>query len=93
MKHRIRINGFGGYSNPKMKTLKYFAAGVLCALFAWATYVVCMWTDNNLEWALSHIKGQPVDVPNWISVLVTLVGNGAIIIANIICEIIKAYAM
>ena len=47
------------------------------------------WTDSNLDWLLSSIKGREIDVPTWISAIITFVGNGFVLVFNIICELIK----
>lgn len=54
----------------------------IIALFA-------MWTDRNLDFWVSYIKGEAVDVPYWLSLIVTIVGNGVIILANVIAEIAR----
>lgn len=59
---------------------------LLWVLLAW---VLTAWTDRNLEFWLGYVKGQHVDVPNWLSFLLTLVLNGVCIALNIISEIAR----
>lgn len=50
------------------------------------------WTDNNLEWLISYVKGVPqeqVDIGWGWSALATLFSGGICIPFNIICEIAK----
>jgi len=47
------------------------------------------WTDRNLDFWISHFKGEEVDVPFWLSFVVTIVGNGIIFFANVVAEIAR----
>lgn len=47
------------------------------------------WTDRNLDFWLSQMKGHPVNVPYWLSLVLTIVTNGLAIIANVIAEIAR----
>lgn len=47
------------------------------------------WTDGNLDWLVSKLSGHAVDVPTWLSAIITFVGNGVVLIFNVICEIAK----
>lgn len=51
--------------------------------------LVSFWTDRNLDFWLTHFKGHPVDCPFWLSCLVTIVGNGVILLANVIGEVAR----
>jgi hypothetical protein len=51
--------------------------------------VLVGWTDSNLDWLLTMIKGQPVDVPMWISVIFSILFNGILLAFNIIVELLK----
>ena len=50
---------------------------------------VAFWTDSNLEWALSLIKGAEVQVPFILSLILTVIGNVVTVLANVVCEIAK----
>lgn len=52
-------------------------------------YLVSLWTDRSLEFWLSYSKGSPVEVPQWLSFILTIVLNGVILLANIVSEIIR----
>ena len=61
--------------------------GVLAILCLIPVYMI--WTDNNLDYVVSLIKGKPVNVPFWISALFSIVANGIGLLFNLIVEIIK----
>ncbi len=48
-----------------------------------------LWTDKNLDFWASYIKGSEVDIPLYLSFIVTLVFNVVVIMANIVAEIAK----
>lgn len=50
---------------------------------------ISFWTDRTLEFWLTYLKGQSIDVPFWLSVLTTFILNGAILIINVISEIVR----
>lgn len=51
--------------------------------------LLSLWTDSNLDWMMSEIKGQVVNVPYWLSLLTTIFLNGFIIALNIIISLIR----
>lgn len=55
--------------------------GIIALLF--------LWTDSNLDWMMSEIKGQAVNVPYWLSFLITLIFNGFALMFNIIVSLIR----
>lgn len=63
--------------------------GIIFPLILGIIYALSLWTDRNLEYWLSMAKGVPVDVPQWISFLLTLVLNGVILLLNIIGELLR----
>ena len=70
--------------------MNYFIAvmlvGILCLA---AMFVVVEWTDSNLEFVLSELKGRDVQVPYVLSAAVTVVSGGVCIPFNILCEVYK----
>lgn len=66
-----------------------WAAVFVVALIAMVVYFITQWTDRSLDFVLSAVKHQPVDVPTWLSFLVTLVFNAVIILFNIIVELFR----
>jgi len=52
-------------------------------------YAVSCWTDRNLDFYISLAKGHAVDVPFWLSFLLTLVLNGAALALNVVGEIVR----
>jgi hypothetical protein len=68
----------------------FFKGCTVIGLFSLTIALICgKWTDSNLEFWLSHFKGEAVEVPYWISFVTTLVLNGAIIVINILAELFK----
>jgi hypothetical protein len=49
------------------------------------------WTDRSMDYILTLVKETPSDFPNWASILITLVFNGALIVFNSIVEIIRIF--
>lgn len=47
------------------------------------------WTDGNIEWLISTFANRTVDVPLWLSVILTLLLNALVLVFNIIVEILK----
>lgn len=54
-------------------------------------FLLSLWTDSNLDFWLTHIKGVETDCPFWLSALAILVLNGVIVEANLISEIVKLF--
>lgn len=50
--------------------------------------LLAVWTDRNLDFWLSHWKGEPVNSPWWISVLCLLVAP-ALVFACLVGEIAR----
>ena len=48
-----------------------------------------MWTDRSMDYLLTMIKGHPVNCPYWLSFIITVVGNGATVVFNIIMEVVR----
>ena len=51
--------------------------------------VLGLWTDRNIDFWISHFKGTPVNVPYWLSLIVTVIGNAVILAVNVIGEICR----
>lgn len=60
-------------------------AGILPAI----VWIISLWTDSNLEFWLSYFKGEAINVPMWLSVLITIILNGVIVVANIVSELLQ----
>lgn len=81
----------------KMKKIKNIlgdlgltATVLLCiSVIPLVIYILGSWTDSNLEFWLSYYKGIPVSVPLWLSMLLSLVLNGVIVLLNLISEIVR----
>ena len=50
---------------------------------------ISLWTNRNLDFWISHFKGEAVDVPMWISVVSSIVLNAVIVAANLLAEIAR----
>ncbi len=64
-------------------------SGIACLGFLLVMFILSFWTDRNLDFWLSHFKGQPVHCPFWMSVIVTILGNGVILLANVLGEVCR----
>ena len=51
--------------------------------------LVGLWTDRNLDFFLTLLKGEVVNVPYWLSFLVTLFLNAVIVGLNLIAEVVR----
>ena len=65
------------------------SAVIILLLVAAAMYGMTIWTDRNLEFAISYFKGVPVEIPTWLSFLAALVLNAIALAFNVICEIAR----
>lgn len=52
-------------------------------------WLISMWTDHNLDFWVSYVKHEMIDVPYWISIIVSILFNVLALIFNLISEIIK----
>jgi prepilin-type N-terminal cleavage/methylation domain-containing protein len=52
-------------------------------------FIVPLWTDRTLDFWLSYFKGSQINVPYWISFLVTVILNAVILAINIISELLR----
>jgi len=56
-------------------------------------FLLTLWSDRNLGYLATLIKGHPIDVPIWISFIFTIVSNllvsGSVIFFNFVMEIIR----
>lgn len=68
---------------------KNISCGMFVILFLIIWLPLSMWSDRNLDFWISHFKGEAADVPFWVSALATLAGNGLALIANLIGEICR----
>ena len=50
---------------------------------------VCIWTDRNLDYLMTWIAGAPRNCPWWLSTIATIIGNGIILLFNVVMEIIR----
>lgn len=79
MRAKVQTNGLG----------RCLLASGIMLLAATIIYLLSLWTDRNLEFWLSRIKGMPVDVPLWMSFLTTLLLNGLIVPLNLVSELVR----
>lgn len=60
---------------------------VVILLIIWMP--IAFWTDRNLDFWISHIKGETVDVPFWLSMIISLIEP--IVLLDIIGEIARYF--
>ncbi len=53
------------------------------------TALVALWTDRTLEFWLSYFSHHAVEVPYWLSLLVTILLNGVIFAVNVLTEVCR----
>ena len=73
----------------KLGKLEVILLTVKVSLILAVFWAVSLWTDSNLEWVLSKLSGEAVEVPQALSFLITLVLNAAAVAFNIIISLIK----
>lgn len=65
-------------------------ASICFAIYMGFIALIALWTDRNLDFWVSHIKGEDVNVPYWLSFLVSLFAP-ATIVGNILAEIARFF--
>jgi hypothetical protein len=66
--------------------------GCYCLVWLLCGVAVSFWTDRNLDFWVSHFKGQEVDVPFWLSATFSIILSGPAVVLNAIAEIAR-YAL
>jgi hypothetical protein len=79
----VNMNNKNGYTGTMIL--------IYVAFFTTVFGLMGLWTERNLEFYFSHFKGVPVDIPYWLSVVLSIVLNAVIFGANIIAEIVKFF--
>jgi ABC-type sulfate transport system permease component len=51
--------------------------------------IMIRWTDSNLDWLLTFLSGKPINVPIWLSAVVTFVANAACFVFNIVISLLR----
>ena len=52
-------------------------------------FIYCGWTDNCLEYAMQSFFHKTINIPYWMSFIISLVGNAFILVFNIVIEMLK----
>lgn len=73
--------------NKKGATLIYLITTIVLALLLFIP--IAYWTDSNLDFWISFLKKSTVNIPFWMSYIVTVFCNGFIIPINIILSLLK----
>jgi hypothetical protein len=60
-----------------------------CGLLLVIGLCASWWTEGSLEFWLTYLKGQPVDIPFYLAVIVSVALNGAVIPFNVITMVAK----
>lgn len=74
--------------------MRNMSAGAGLAVLVVGFFVSCflllsLWTDRTLDFWMTYWKGETVDVPFWLSAVLTLVLNGIILTLNLVSEILR----
>jgi hypothetical protein len=72
-----------------MKYSGFIVIVLVVLLILGLIFGVSFWTDRTLEFWLSYLKHEPIYVPYWLSLLLTIILNGAALLINIISELIR----
>jgi len=87
-----KMNPFGvvkhHYTLIELMVVTVLLGMFACLILAWP---LTIWTDSNLEFWLSHFKGEPVELHWILSALLVIIGNWVTVLANIISEIAEAF--
>lgn len=62
---------------------------VIIVLFVLSVIPISIWTDRTLDFWCTHFAHHPVNCPWWLSFIVTVVGNGVVLLANCVSEIVR----
>lgn len=63
---------------------------ILTLIFGLFCFIVLtIWTDRTLDFWCTYISGHTINVPIWLSALCSFIGNGVVLVINIISEIIR----
>ena len=65
-------------------TIMIMLLSIPAIIFAFA-----LWTDRSMDYVLTAVAGHAVDCPMWLSTVITLILNGAIILLNTIVEVVR----
>lgn len=68
-------------------TASGFGCGCLALIFLVIYLPICFWTDRNLDFYCTLLKGETVDVPFWISMVLSLFEP--ILLLDIIGELVR----
>ena len=82
------------YEIPGCEVSKHSTEDVSCLgcviilmIYAAIMGLMTFWTDRNLDFWISHFKGEDVDVPTWLSLVASVVGGPIMLTLNLIGEI------
>lgn len=69
--------------------MKAYQVVIVVIVFAILFGPMSIWTDRTLEFWLMYFKHEPVAVPMWLSMVVTLVCNAFILAVNVLSEVVR----
>lgn len=77
--------------NDDVEIRKYAAYFIGVIFFLLPSLLFSVWTENNLEWLLTYLKGEYIDVPYLLALILTILLNWIIILINVILELVKLF--
>jgi hypothetical protein len=69
--------------------MKNTPTAIFIALIVGVITGMTIWTDRTLDFWMTYAKGAPVDVPGWLSFIMTIILNGAMMLVNILTELFR----
>lgn len=63
------------------------ALGIICIMAL--IPAMALWTDSSIEWWIYYFKHETINIPYWMSLIITIIGNWVILFFNVITELFK----
>jgi Ca2+/Na+ antiporter len=64
--------------------------GFMIALYLGIVALLALWTDRNLDFWATYVKGVEVDVPYWVAFIVSIFAPLAVL-GNVISEVVRYF--
>ena len=64
---------------------------IFVAIVALLFWPMALWTNRSLDFWATQMKHHAVHIPFWLAFVVTLVGNGVILLFDVVSEIARYF--